>query len=146
MEIITLAPALLAATMSAGAALAGEAVTDPAPYAASEHALIGPVWELDALDGEPSAAGIETTLTFSREGQIGGNGGCNAFGGDYNVSGGTLSFSNIFSTMMACPDQETPQEQVFLAALEATQAFEIVEGELLLKDAGDAVLARLAPQ
>lgn len=137
------AGAVLVGLTLAPCGFADDAAGGQAPYATSAHVLVGPVWQLAELNGEPAAENIETSLTFSESGEIGGNGGCNSYGGDYAVDGESLSFTNIFSTMMACPGQESPQEQTFLAALEATLSFEIVDEELLLKDREGDTLARL---
>ncbi|KKB12840.1 hypothetical protein VE25_05215 [Devosia geojensis] len=98
-------------------------------------------WRLVELDGEPAAEGFETTLIVS-PGQIGGNGGCNTYGGSLEVTGSKIDITNVFSTMMAC-EESLAQEQAFFAALENAQSYEIVDGALQLKGADGTVLARL---
>jgi heat shock protein HslJ len=70
-----------------------------------------------------------------------GSGGCNQFGGGYQLSGGRLKLKNIVSTMMACmKGMET--EQAFLRALEQVSGWRIAGKQLELTDAGGRVLAR----
>lgn len=101
--------------------------------------LIGTSWQLTQLDGEPAAA--DSTLIISDDG-LGGNGGCNTYGGDLAETPDGIDISQVFSTMMACDALE--QEQTFFAALEATDAFALVNGNLHLLGNG-TVLAKLVP-
>jgi len=150
MKTAKLALAVLPALLLAWSAAADEGEPAPeapvAPYATGGQELVGPMWRLTELNGELAAEDVETTLDFSEDGQIGGNGGCNAYGGDYEISGEDLTFSNVFSTLMACPDEKTPQERAFFDVLEQTRRYEVAEGELLLKGEEDTILARLAEQ
>ncbi len=113
---------------------------EPAEEPAADAALEGD-WRLIELDGEPAAQGFETTLIVS-PGQIGGNGGCNTYGGNLEVTGSKIDITNVFSTMMAC-EESLAQEQAFFAALENADSYEIVDGVLQLKGADGTVLARL---
>jgi heat shock protein HslJ len=103
--------------------------------------LVGTSWQLTSLDSAPVAAGVTSTLVISSD-SIGGNGGCNTYGGDLAETPDGIDITNVFSTMMACDGLE--QEQAFFAALEAADAFAIVDGNLHLLGEG-AVLAELAP-
>ena len=103
--------------------------------------LIGTSWQLTALDGTPVAAGVTSTLIISAD-SIGGNGGCNTYGGNLAATPTGIDISQVFSTMMACDG--LAHEQAFFAALEAADAFAIVDGNLQLLE-GDAVVAELAP-
>ena len=103
--------------------------------------LIGTTWQLTALDGTPVAAGVTSTLIISAD-SIGGNGGCNTYGGNLAATPTGIDISQVFSTMMACDG--LAHEQAFFAALEATDGFAIVDGNLQLLE-GDAVVAELAP-
>ena len=71
-----------------------------------------------------------------------GSGGCNGFGGTYEVRGSRLSFGEMVATMMACIEgMET--ERAFLGALERTSGWTIAGKELELSDSAGVVLARL---
>jgi heat shock protein HslJ len=103
--------------------------------------LVGTSWKLTKLEGQPVADAANSTLVISAD-SIGGNGGCNTYGGDLAQTPDGIDISQVFSTMMACDGLD--QEQAFLAALEATDAFALVGGDLHLLGSG-AVLAELVP-
>jgi heat shock protein HslJ len=64
-------------------------------------------------------------------GQAGGSGGCNAYGGTYQVDGDSISFGEITSTLLACENQQiTEQEQRYIAALQTASQYAI-EGDQL---------------
>lgn len=102
--------------------------------------LIGTSWKLAALDGAPVDAKITSTLVVSDS--IGGNGGCNTYGGNLAATPDGIDISQVFSTMMACDG--LAQEQAFFAALEAADSFAIVDGNLHLLE-GDTIVAELTP-
>ncbi len=104
-------------------------------------ALIGTTWRLTQIDGGPVAPNVASTLVISAD-SVGGNGGCNTYGGTLEETPGGIDISEVFSTMMACDGLE--QEQAFFAALEAADSFALVEGNLHLLGSG-TVLAQLAP-
>ena len=103
--------------------------------------LIGTSWRLTQLDGGPVDPDVTSTLVISAD-SIGGNGGCNTYGGKLEETPQGIDISEVFSTMMACDGLE--QEQAFFAALEAADSFALVDGDLQLLENG-AVLAQLAP-
>lgn len=72
------------------------------------------------------------TLNIDKE-KIGGNGGCNAYGGSFSQTGKTVKFSDIFSTKMWCDN--SPIENQYFAALGKSVNFELEEDELILTDA-----------
>ncbi len=104
-------------------------------------ALDATSWNLTQLDGAPTAEGVTSTLVISAD-SVGGNGGCNTYGGDLAETPTGIDISQVFSTMMACDGLK--QEQAFFAALEATDAFALVDGNLHLLGNG-TVLAELSP-
>lgn len=104
-------------------------------------ALIGTSWRLTQLDSATVAPNVASTLVISAD-SIGGNGGCNTYGGKLEETPEGINISEVFSTMMACEGLE--QEQAFFAALEAADSFALVEGNLHLLGNG-TVLAQLAP-
>ncbi len=74
-------------------------------------------WKLvsygNAASPTPAVSGVDASIKFDADGQMGGNLGCNTFGGNYETSGGTITFSGVMSTMMYC-DTTSPQEQAVL--------------------------------
>lgn len=103
--------------------------------------LVGTSWRLTQLDGEPVAPDVTATLVISAD-SIGGNGGCNTYGGNIAATPTGIDITEVFSTLMACDNLE--QEQAFLAALDSADAFTMAAGNLQLLENGTA-LAELAP-
>lgn len=103
--------------------------------------LVGTSWRLAQLDGEPVALSVTSTLRISAD-SLGGNGGCNTYGGNIAETPTGIDITEVFSTLMACDVLD--QEQAFLAALEAADSFTVVAGNLQLLENG-TVLAELAP-
>lgn len=68
----------------------------------------------------------QVTLKFDGEGGAGGSSGCNSYGGKYRVEKASVTFSDVFSTLMACTDAGVmDQEQQYLGALQTAGAFEL---------------------
>ncbi len=84
-------------------------------------------WQLVSMGpvGSPEQvlAGTSLTLNFESAGQAGGSGGCNSFGGNYQVQGSAITFSQVVHTEMACLDQARNQQegQFFQALLNTGQ-------------------------
>lgn len=88
-------------------------------------------WELYAYRKSRPIEGSTLTISFE-DGQIQGSAGCNLYGGSYELDGGKIAISDIFATLMACPEPEglMEQETMFLQFLGNAQRFEIVDGQL----------------
>ncbi len=100
--------------------------------------LQGGEWVVDDIDGAGIIDSSRATLVFGVDGRISGRASCNTYGGQYTLTGETLTIDNAAVTMMACSPSLDAQEQRFLAALAATQRFEITrDGALLLLGPGD---------
>ena len=70
-------------------------------------------WKLVELLGKPVAADERFPFIqlHAKEGRISGFGGCNSIGGGYELKAGNrVRFTNLASTMMACPDMDSEQE------------------------------------
>ena len=93
--------------------------------------LAGTSWELYAYQKNRPIEGSTLTISFE-DGQIHGSAGCNSYGGSYEVNGGKITVSEIFATLMACPEPEglMEQETMFLQFLGNAQRYEIVDGQL----------------
>jgi heat shock protein HslJ len=91
-------------------------------------------WRLVSL-GTPGAEtplveGSMITLLLA-DGQAGGSGGCNSYGGTFEVDDGNVSFDGITRTLKACADERvTEQEQRYFQALESAESYKL-EGNLL---------------
>ena len=100
---------------------------DPAPY----EAATGPVWIMQTLDGKPFSA--ETTLQFSKDGQISGKAPCNRYFGAVKFAGSDLSIGPLGSTRMAC--EALDEETRYLLALASMTELKLSRDQLILRDA-----------
>lgn len=107
--------------------------------------LAGTTWLLTTLGENQAADDVDTTLTFNAEdGGVGGNGGCNSYGGTITFEeAGTFDISEVFSTMMACAEPAMSQERDFFAALDAAATYGLEGETLTLLDAEDNGVATL---
>lgn len=102
---------------------------------ASGSELAGTSWRLVSIDGNTQVGGAiggqEVTLVFDANGGAGGSGGCNSYGGTYSTgANGSISFSEIVSTLMACTDNGIMDvEAAYFAALNAADHYEITQCE-----------------
>lgn len=84
-------------------------------------------WMLESgrtSDGDltPPPSG-DVTLIF--DGDVGrGAAGCNDYGGEYDLSGGDLEFSDLAQTLMGCDEPAASFERDYLAALDAVDHVE----------------------
>jgi len=123
----------VAAALLGGAALAEEAGGDDAAGAAGAR-VVGTLWALETLGGEPFEA--RAVMAFGEDEAGGpllrGEAPCNGFRGIYGVQspeGGMFDAGPLATTRMACPDLEA--ESAFLSALESAVEAEI-DGERLI--------------
>ena len=105
------------------------------PALAHEEKLAGVDWVLDGQSGERAPY-----LRFDG-GRVGGLGGCNRFGGRYEMDGDKLSFSPLMATRMACRPDLMKAEQAFLDMLGKVKAMKLDGDRLELMDGAGKVLA-----
>ncbi|HLF26931.1 MAG TPA: META domain-containing protein [Anaerolineae bacterium] len=101
------------------------------------NSLANTHWMLEsfgALGAEtPVVEGSSVTLEFGADGQAGGSGGCNSYGGPYQVQGDTLTFGEITSTLRACEDESIMQQEAeYFEALRSASTFELTGGNLTI--------------
>lgn len=112
--------------------------------ALAQTSLAGTSWRFVEVAGSGVPADVTVRISFAGGGTVSGNSGCNGFHGSFGGDGAALSFSNIASTKMLCP--EAPKmaiETAVQVALVKTTAFTLVDGKLQFVGANGAVLARL---
>lgn len=110
-------------------------------FPATTDPLDGTSWELYAFRKTRPIDGPTLTISFEN-GQVGGNAGCNSYGGSYEVDGEKLTISEVFATLMAClePEGMMEQEAMFLQFLGDAQRFEMADGQLqLFRSDGEAL-------
>jgi heat shock protein HslJ len=83
----------------------------------------------------------QITATFDLdESKVSGDAGCNNYFAGFELDGGTIAFSPIASTMMACVEEDRmEQEQRFLTILEMAESYAILDGTLSIT-AGEQIL------
>jgi heat shock protein HslJ len=108
--------------------------------------LAGRTWVVEDIAGGGVMDDARTTMGFDHAGRVFGSGACNRYNGGVELTGETLGFGAIASTMMACPDALMAQERRFFDALAGVTGFDIDEtGTLVLRGAeGPLVTARAA--
>ncbi len=120
LTIVLLFPLRLAATIPSGA-----------------DALASTKWRLASfgnLDTPASViSGTTITLEFSGDQRVGGNSGCNSYGGGYQIQGERLSLSRIISTKRACVDPDAMnQEQRYFEALGSVGRYKLSDKQLTI--------------
>ena len=119
---------MIALTLLMLAVLAG-------PAFAHEEKLAGGEWVLDG-------AGERGPLLRFEAGRVAGIGGCNRFGGRYELTGDALSFSPLMATRMACRPDLMKAEQDFFDMLGKVKAMKLDGDTLQLLDGEGQQLAR----
>lgn len=88
-----------------------------------------------------AAADVETSMVFGTDGTVGGSMGCNSFGGKYKELDGTIEFSEVISTMMACDEPRMTQEFTSFQVMNGTASFSLKDNTLTLtSESGDVVI------
>ncbi|MCX7783818.1 MAG: META domain-containing protein [Meiothermus sp.] len=97
----------------------------------------------------PVSPEVGATLEFTLN-RVGGQSGCNSFGGSYTLEGNTLRFGPLVQTLIACREEALNRlERAYLQALGQIQGFSLDGSALRLKNqAGQTllILARARPQ
>lgn len=142
-----LAGAACVALMFIGCHRKGSLVEDlSAGHPDISTALTGRKWILVQLRGTavvmPAGSTEAPYIQFDRASkQVNGFAGCNRFFGPYEQGGDTgMTFGNLGSTMMACPDMSV--EQTLFAVLAQVDGYAILGDTLSLHRARMAPLAR----
>ena len=90
-------------------------------------------WTVAQVDGKPTVAGSEVSLTFEAGGHLSGAASCNRYFAEFTLTGEGLTISDAGATMMMCDRPLMDQERLFLAILEAVTRFEVgADGSLIL--------------
>jgi len=115
------------------------------PMKLASPAIEETYWKLVEVNGNPVSLPSDAKtiyLVLKKEGgRAQGFGGCNGFGGSYELlSGNRIRFSQVISTMMACDHLDI--ENQFLKVLQTADNYNLVENQLVLNRARMAPLAR----
>ena len=105
---------------------------------AAAQSLPAGKWQLEECKFGPASEqplkGIATTLVIKSEGKLGGNSGCNAYGGTYTVDKGKLAITDIISTMRACEEPTPTFEKDYFNTLENATSAEVKDDTLVITD------------
>jgi len=131
----------------AAVSTAGRSAETPAPSGLhSRPSLENTYWKLTRVGGTdvPVASTLrEPYFALNSEShRVSGSGGCNGLTGSYELNGQNLTFRQMASTMMACPEG-MDTEKAFLQALTKVRKWKIAEQRLQLLDASDNEVASL---
>lgn len=74
------------------------------------------------------------TFNVNRDGGVGGNTGCNVYGGDYTYAKGTFKVGDLIQTMMACEDPTPGFEGQYLDVLRSATEFKVRRTMLYVED------------
>ena len=147
MRISIAGVALLGVIACVKSSPSGDDTATAAGSVTASGALQGPRWRLVELEGQPALSGggaREPHLIFSRDSvdRVGGATGCNSMGGRYTAEGDRIRFSDLFSTKMACIEEERMhQETRFVGALGRVDRY-AVSGDTLTLSEGGTVVAK----
>jgi heat shock protein HslJ len=144
--------AAVALTASLGVVAMGAAETAPAesPEVIGVFSIEGLPWLLTSqvVDGvmTPLPEGVDVSLDM-QDGSAGGTGGCNNYFAAYEIDGFDVSFSEIGSTLMACPSPAGDVENAYFTNLGMVASYQSGGIQMALKDADDEFLLEfdLAP-
>lgn len=135
MKLLIAPLTVIGALLLVALALPGAVNADDTP---TDNPLAGTNWSLELNHGAPMLRNTAITLSFDGNGQAGGSGGCNSYGGSYTIDGKRLQFSDVFSTLMACLSDEVMQQEVdYLAALSMVTGYRRIGPERLVLDLRD---------
>lgn len=103
--------------------------------AAAARASIKGQWKLVSMiiEGDMAIPLTEGLITLNiKDRSLGGNGGCNTYGGEYSIKAKRLKIKNVISTQMACDNSEN--ENRYFKVLNNATRFTLKSGELILQD------------
>jgi len=143
MITVKLIPAVLALGILVSLSACCPITGSPAPAPQIEDVA----WKLVSY-GNPAnpqniIAGTEVTVLLqSADGSIQGNGGCNGYGGSYEINGVRLTVSELISTKIYCtqPPGVSEQETSYLEILQEAESFQVSANELRINSSGNQVL------
>jgi heat shock protein HslJ len=134
--MIPLFRAALAAVLLIALLAACSPGADVSPSPSAPASLAGSAWRAVSVDGTSPVDGSEPTLTFA-ETEISGTTGCNQYFGGYTYAEGTISFTQVGMTMMACEGPISDVEATYTAALNGATTATIDDGGQLLLSGSD---------
>lgn len=127
---------LIPIVLIAGVAVACAKLAGPKPEGQELSSLAGSEWGIEGVDGP--------FVQFGANGEMNGSGGCNNFGGSYELNGERLIIGPIMSTKKACFGDVMENEIAFFNALQKAHHVKATHLRLVIYDANNAELLSLA--
>ena len=103
-----------------------------AEAAAAPPALLDSIWTAVSIGDTPVLPRTAPSLSIGADLRAGGNGGCNSWFAQAEISGDTLRLGSITATQKGCTQSVNLQEQAFRAALNGTARWQVSGDELTL--------------
>jgi len=75
-------------------------------------------------DWRTKTNGVTQTITFTSDGKVSGDAGCNRFVGGYTTDGTSITIGPLATTLMACEQPVMDAEATFLVRLQAAVSFQ----------------------
>jgi heat shock protein HslJ len=123
-----------------GAAMAGLLLVTALPAMAGDSAAASsPVG-----NWKTATNGVKQTITFTSDGKVFGDSGCNRFTGGYTVKGNRIKVGPLAGTLMACPQRQMDAETAFLTKLQAAKTYSSTSTVLKLYTTKDVLRLRAA--
>lgn len=69
-------------------------------------------------------SGVKQTITFTEDGKVFGDAGCNRFTGGYEANGSEITVGPLASTLMMCEENVMNAEATFLVRLQAAVSYQ----------------------
>jgi heat shock protein HslJ len=107
----------------------------------ADAGLANTSWTVTSLAGRPTVDPQRPTMTFSADGRVSGNSGCNQYSGTYRTDGSSISITNVASTMMMCVGPGADVEALFLKGMNSATAWQRTEDGQLEIAAAVAIVA-----
>jgi heat shock protein HslJ len=118
------------------------------PSQRGEPSIENELWRAVEINGAEIVPG-EGAPNFelqSTDHRVSGSPGCNRMTGSYTLEGGSLRFSALATTRMACPEMMMQTEAHFLLAIYAVRAWQLNGTHLELLDEQHGVVMRLVAE
>ncbi len=106
--------------------------TGPKTPGRCSDALYGVKWDVIMIDNTPVSLEKMPFIRFSKDGAIGGFGGCNAFFGEASVTETAIDFINIGGTRRYCAGQEGETERRIFSILKGVKWWQFDEDDDLV--------------
>ncbi|NIY76739.1 META domain-containing protein [Thalassospira sp. HF15] len=96
-------------------------------------------WQLVSVkDGRATVSPtpqVKATVTFSDDGMVTGNAGCNQYSGGYTQAGSSLGITQLAMTRKMCVAEEAMKiENALSGAFVLVESWDVTDGRLVLKD------------